>query len=114
MIQQLLQHWVSQFRRRQSLFQLDGHFGPYGEAQVLCYFHDAMPSCIGIRAVRLSTHEGNGAVTQVVKMTQRKLRGAMMIEHYVGNSTYTAVPGYGHNGQRELGDQVGVNGDQPL
>src|SRR5271156_4202277 len=69
--QQLLQDRISQLGRGQVFFQLDSHFGPDGEAEILRHLNDTLPPCVGVGAIRLSAHEYDVAVPQFVKMTQR-------------------------------------------
>src|ERR1700729_1814505 len=47
-------------------------------------------------------------------MAKRQLRRPMIVEHDVGDAIQTLMTGNGHNRQRKLADEVGIDRNQAL
>src|SRR5580692_12079669 len=76
--------------------------------------YQALPAVVGVGAEGLSTHERNLPMTQLVKMTQRQLRGPAVVQQNIGDAFNLAVTGDRDHWDGKTVLQRRIDGDEAL
>src|SRR5258708_466709 len=85
--QEVLHHRIAQLRGVNVALKLHTEFWVDWKAHLPRHFNETAPAFVGIRTERLPAHEDDPAMSQGIKVRQRKFRCPPVVQQYIGDAS---------------------------